>query len=142
MRQIKLRAHVGGHGMTNPFMIGDLCKHIPILTSNGMVDIRNNFNDPLMTFMEFTGIKDKNGTDIYNDDILQYMGGNIHAGGYKEIGGGNYIIQWHIYKYKLSRIDTDRNVQSTKGIGMIHQRPADWEVIGNIHENPELLGRD
>ena len=74
--------------------------------------------------MQYTGLKDKNGKEIYEDDILlpvELHDSNLHC--YKNGKGIPVVIKY----------DSHRTFYNT---------PCDignWEVIGNIHENPELL---
>jgi len=71
--------------------------------------------------MQYTGLKDKNGTEIYEEDIIEYpnfMSGKIQRIEVKFILGSFGFGAANIYE-KLKSIN--------------------GEVIGNIHQNPELL---
>ena len=77
-----------------------------------------------LVLMQFTGLRDKNGKDIYEDDILQSKGGDI------------MIVNWN---EKFASFCLDK-----KGWLFSHYfgeavDPNDCEVIGDIHQNPELL---
>lgn len=71
------------------------------------------------TLGQFTGLHDKNGKDIYFDDIVRNK--------YGDIGSVIWFSDWTL------RVDW--------GGGDIHFIDPEWglEVIGNIHDNPELL---
>ena len=64
---------------------------------------------------QFTGLHDKNGKEIYKEDILKDKYGNIGTA--------------HWYGSGFEFINTSGMMESG----------SEWEVIGNIHENPELL---
>ena len=72
--------------------------------------------------MQYTGLKDKNAKEVYEGDIVKFRAINPCSGkaSYEEI----ILVTWEDYNCGF-------NVFSDKFI--------DWEIIGNIYENPELL---
>ena len=76
--------------------------------------------------MQYTGIKDKNGKEIYEGDIVENT--------YEYVGKVRYEVKWDCGRF----IMTSKNPYNLVQIGMgIY--PNSSKVIGNIHENPELL---
>lgn len=74
---------------------------------------------PLTNLMQYTGLKDKNGVEIYEGDIMRNEGDKIDE----------VIFYQGCFCYKLA----DRRYH------IFDQNMG--EVIGNIYENPELLER-
>ena len=81
------------------------------------------------TVGQYTGLKDKNGKEIYEGDILEHNGKIVgHV-----IGGVRYYCYDVIYKQPAPEKDW-----SLYGV-VVNDYRGDVEVIGNIHDNPELL---
>jgi uncharacterized phage protein (TIGR01671 family) len=74
--------------------------------------------------MQFTGLLDKNGKEIYEGDILENM--NWREWNYKNGEKHRVVVKW-----------TSGKKFSGFGIG----EDTHYEIIGNIYENPELLSQ-
>ena len=86
------------------------------------------------TVGQFTGLTDKNGKKVFEHDILQTF--TVWADGTVEKGGIG-IVQWweHDQCYVLATKE-GYHIDDFGNLG----RPEYYEIIGNIHDNPELLG--
>lgn len=79
------------------------------------------------TLEQYTGLKDKNGKEIYGGDVVKSKNGQ--RDGFVEYieDDSGFIVWW-----------TSEN--EFIYLGEAIRKYEDLEVIGNIHENPELLG--
>lgn len=119
MREIKFR---GKDNITGEWVCGDLSTknlfNTTLIYPEGWLDVEV---DP-STVGQYTGLKDKNGTEIYEGDIVQNIYGDIFTVEY-------YGEHW--YGYVLTASDGC--------VGHFYEYD-EYEIISNIHDNPELLG--
>lgn len=113
MREIKFRAYFECSGLMESFDFNDVYDDA---FSDGEIgsDYGTVYLKPDVKVMQYTGLKDKNGVEIYEGDVLRqftqhlvvmYHDAAFWAGGYQ------LRERWH----------------------------SELEVIGNIYDNPELL---
>ncbi|HBC4463681.1 TPA: hypothetical protein KER80_000744 [Enterococcus faecalis] len=88
-------------------------------------DTTLNWDEFSYILMQSTGLKDKNGVDVYQGDIIRCTRGCPHEVIWLEEYGGTFfggMPAWYL-----------------SGLEKGYAWTGEEEVIGNIYENPELL---
>ena len=133
MREIKFR----GKALTGSWVFGNFIhsKHLQGKSNEFRIkeiDSGLEHDIEINTIGQFTGIHDKNGKEIYDGDVI------IASNGTRQ------DIRFGVWKFE---INTESGADEIDGIGFSFSgyEPLNksfglpYEVIGNIHENPELL---
>lgn len=109
------------------------------------------------TIGQFTGLTDKNGTKIFEGDIVEFETNvNCTTNELKpywkdciekqyEVGVGIWwvrkdqaVVQWNL-KYGMWDLKVYNNGRYKRKSKLFTYRQSDYVVIGNIYDNPELL---
>lgn len=119
MRKIKFRVWDNVDYMSKPFTLYEL--------QAGLIQI-----DSVCPVMQFTGLSDSKGVEIYEGDIIGHEEGdvNLHCISHHEIVWCDSGLMGKQICSNGSYIGIDYWTQGHKG----------YVVIGNIYQNPELLG--
>ncbi len=81
-------------------------------------------------FLQFTGLKDKNGVEIYEGDKIF---SNDWQSPYSRKSPVDYhIVEWEGIGWKAVGYNGDMKVSPALSV------KEDWEMIGNIYENSEM----
>ena len=116
MREIKFRA------WSEPLK---LMQFFELVNDNGMLGKNGEIHRENYKIMQYTGLKDKNGKEIYEGDIL--------------------LCDWDDKRYpphNIGPVKWDKENASWdlgEGGSPWQDAKTHFEVIGNIYENPELL---
>ena len=85
------------------------------------------------TVGQYTGLKDKDGREIYEGDILQYIG--------KRRDNMNKVYRRKVVFHEgmFALLSKELPVYSALNYHCMEDGRSAWSVIGNIHDNPELI---
>ena|SRR5690554_5921680 len=132
MREIKFRAWINEKDKEYSRMVHSEQSIVTILGHKyggkgvakpaGFSDIDNQPKPERYVLMQYTGLKDKNGREIYEGDILKGLCPLRN----EWVGNVKYLAPYYAILGKRSHL--------------MLENFNDMRVIGNIYENPELLG--
>lgn len=125
MREIKFRAWHKEKKIISEVLGIDIL-HKEIFFSNGDVDYCEISDFKYIELMQYTGLKDKNEKEIYEGDIVKLRANH-------GIGVIKYSDEWGAFVIEYIK------PRPLAVLGMNYYK-EDIEILGNIYENPELLG--
>ena len=135
MREIKFRAWDGNQMHDSPYFFeanfhSDSPR--PYRFYEDWIALEDGRNNPC-EIMQFTGLKDKNGKEIYEGDIVKDLGYFERLTEEQAMDSGIAMIKYHQCGF----------IAHYKGIELFSVEYIDFddrfEIIGNIYENPELI---
>jgi uncharacterized phage protein (TIGR01671 family) len=134
MREIKFRAWDKHKKVMIPSKSLSFSYHNGKIFDVAVGDLQHCFPIPKenVELMQYTGLKDKNGKEIYEGDILS------NSFGKKNLLMNVIVFEHGSFKHKWIDRDVVR-IRGQEQEPIFHNVNVVFEVIGNIYENPELL---
>ena len=125
MREIKFRGKRIDNG---EWVVGDYSRYSKE-KSIIMVDLLEQVDSWVWseTVGQYTGLDDKNGVKVFEGDVVRYL---------NSIESGNGVVIFDTCAFLFNWIDIDE----TDSLLRHFQCSEELEVIGNIHDNQELMG--
>ena len=121
------------------------------LISDREVEMRNGLQNPYLAddknelemdliFLQYTGLKDKNGKEIYIGDLVKFIN-PMPIKTKEEVGEVKFVLEDAFLPYIYPFVNISSYNYETKHFEGFGVNSKDCEVIGNIYENSELLNK-
>ena len=120
-REIKFRAWDKNHMVYNPELYSNNC--VEKAQKAGVV------------LMQYTGLKDKNGKEIYERDLVRLIESPPILGDEQ----ADYVALNYVGSIEWDNEGADYNIVGKEELRGLGNGKQILEVIGNIYENPEFL---
>lgn len=123
MREIKFKFLMENGEVTDSYYLKEL------IDSDSYISIESEYSSRIKQEIQYTGLKDKNGVEIYEGDIVSIM--DCEPSLYK-------ICYWdNNFKWAVEYTGKDKTNWQSDNLEEFSSE--DFEILGNIYENPELL---
>ncbi len=136
-------------------MISFVRKEIIGKFSDGSTSVPLKFEDERngedVILMQSTGLKDKNGKEVFVGDILKfndewneychegYVDGSVEGVNYVEVVKGEACFEFGKTRYPESSLFIYMEDEHLSFAELVKDKDFEFEIIGNIYKNPELL---
>lgn len=124
MREIKFRVW---DTESKSFVVRLLPSAIDRTINNVLFNILDFFKCPGYIFQQYTNLKDSNGTEIYEGDILYTSNDTLRA------------VVWSESECKFVAQLDNKDIYAFSVSPWLNKNYPDLEVKGNIFENPDLI---
>jgi len=150
-REIKFRAHDGSNWWVGLLVFhgSAVANYAQIIDRDTGIISDNAFTDSVG---QYTGLKDKNGKEIYEGDLVRHVAAFFIPldDGSKDMelveseDVGSIVFDHGSFMFVTPEDPPRLSVTLWPGVGglLSEDERYDFEVIGNIYENPELLSNE